>query len=259
MKISDLVVVTRGTRVVFLITLVVSLLAVLAAAIYYRQLNRAEDPRILEARRILNESSELRADEPVTAVFARLDSAAAIFRSLPDYCDSFEPGIIQNNKCSMLLLSAIYDTTLSESGREIMLNMAMQYCDSSISVYERWIMAWGGQDEVQLRAAIEPYMKKDDPAFSGLNYDRILGRRVKSLAAAQIETKRRLSVSFTNKAAIYRHLGDVDSSLIFLNRALELWAGNRTAKSNLSVLMGGKPEKPSLVESLFPPERLKKE
>jgi tetratricopeptide (TPR) repeat protein len=259
MKIRDLFVISRGTRVVFFITLAVSLLAVFAAVVYYSRLNRAEDPRVLEARRLLHESGELSADNQVSAVFARLDSAAAIYRSLPDYRDSFEPGIIQNNKSSMLLLSAIYDTTVTGDGKEMLLKLAMRYCDSSIFIYERWISDWGNLTEEQLKEGIEPFMKRDDPAFAGLDYDRVLGRRVKALAAAQTETKRRLSVSLTNKAAIYRHLGNADSSLLCLNRALELWSANRTAKSNLSVLLGGEPLKPSIVESLFPPERLKKE
>jgi hypothetical protein len=100
-------------------------------------------------------------------------------------------------------------------------------------------------------------MPADDPAFIGYNYDKLVQGRIKNFKNAIIETPRRLSVSYTNKAAIFRHLLLPDSSLIYYRKALELWKENRIAESNLSVLMGGQPVKPSVIKSLFPPDRLK--
>ncbi len=80
-------------------------------------------------------------------------------------------------------------------------------------------------------------MKENDPAFSGYNFKRVFSRRIKNMVAAQIETPRRLSVSLSNKGTIYRHMLKPDSALLYYQQALSLWKDNRTAKSNLSVLM----------------------
>jgi len=49
-----------------------------------------------------------------------------------------------------------------------------------------------------------------------------------------------------------------DSAFVYYQDALSLWKDNRTAESNLSVLLGGEPVKPNLIESLFPPDKNKK-
>ncbi|MFN2313767.1 MAG: tetratricopeptide repeat protein, partial [Bacteroidales bacterium] len=69
---------------------------------------------------------------------------------------------------------------------------------------------------------------------------------------------RRLSVSYTNKATAYRHMMMQDSALVWYDRALALWKDNRTAESNLSVLLGGEPVKPGIIKTLFPPDRKKR-
>jgi hypothetical protein len=102
-------------------------------------------------------------------------------------------------------------------------------------------------------------MKRDDPAFTGLNFDRIISGRIRNIKLAQVETPRRLSVSLTNKGAVYRYILIPDSAVAYYKEALELWPGNITAKSNLSVLMGGQPVEPTFIEKLFPPDRKKKD
>jgi len=96
-------------------------------------------------------------------------------------------------------------------------------------------------------------MHVGDPAFRGYSYNKILSRRGKNIIAARIETSRRLSVSLSNKGIIYRHLLMPDSALVFYQQALLLWKENRSAKSNLSVLMNGDPVKPVLSNLSFLP------
>jgi hypothetical protein len=153
---------------------------------------------------------------------------------------------------------ALYDSTISEFEKNNLLAISMNYCDSSISIYGKWIACWDSLPPEIISDRISPYMKEDNPAFRGYDFEKIFTRRVKNIVAAQIETNRRLSVSLANKGTIYRHMMQMDSSLICYQMALSLWKDNRTAKSNLNVLMGGEPIKPSLIESLFPPDKNKK-
>ncbi len=257
MSLGTLFTISKGTRVVLSITISVSILAVLFAFFYYRNLNKNEDPRIKNARELLVQYEKESVKVGNIEAFTLLDSADSIFRSYPDYVSSFETGLIYNNKCSAMLLMALYDSTVSKTEKTILLDLAMKYCDSSIVVYNRWISAWGSLSSDAIAERIKPYMNKDNPAFYGMNYNRVFARRVKNIATAQIENPRRLSVSLSNRGTIYRHKLMADSALSCYRQALILWKENRTAKSNMSVLMGGEPVKPSLLESLFPPDKNK--
>jgi hypothetical protein len=125
-------------------------------------------------------------------------------------------------------------------------------------VYRRWIDQWGALSPEEIADKTASFMRVDDPAFRGKDFEKIRARRIKNINDARIETPRRLSVSLSNKGTIYRHLLKPDSSLICFREALSLWNDNRIASSNLNVLMGGDPVKPTVIESLFPPDKKSK-
>lgn len=257
MGFRDIFKITRGTKVIITITFSVALAASLFAVFYYSGINRSEDPRILKAREYLLEFDENSGNSYPGEAFPALDSAFRILSSLPDYNNSFEKGVIYNNKCSSLLMKALYDTAISGTEKSTLLDLSLKYCDSSILIYNRWIEEWGILTPQEIAEKLTPLMRNDDPALAH-NFEKIFERRVKNILMAQLETPRRLSVSLTNKGTIYRHLMKPDSSLLLYREALLLWNDNRTAKSNLNVLTGGDPLKPSVIESLFPPDKNRK-
>jgi len=257
MSLGDIFKVTRGTKVILAITFSVFAAAIIFAFFYYRSINRSEDPRIETARRLLTEFEKIPSETEGIEAFHYLDSAFSMFSRLPDYRFSFEAGIIYNNKCSALLMKAIYDSTISLTEKQTLLDLSSRYCDSSIMVYKGWISSWGSLTEEKVRDRISPLMNRNDPAFYARDFNKIFERRVRNIILAQTETPRRLSVSLTNRGTIFRHLSMPDSALYYFNQALSLWKENRTAESNRSVLMGGDPVKPSLIESLFPPDKNK--
>lgn len=246
---------SEGTKVVLAITVIVSFLAVLFAFLYYRNINASQDPRIEKAVKYLSRYDKESAGGDITAAFHLLDSAFVVFSSLPDYTDSFEKGVIYNNKCSNLLLTAMYDSTLGLNEKKTLLDLAGSYCDSSILVYQQWLSEWEKLSVEEILYRLKPVMQKDDPAFKGYNFKKIFNRRIKYITEAQVETPRRLSVSLTNKGTIFRHRLMPDSAAACYGRALDLWKNNRIATSNISVLMGGDPVKPTIIESLFPPDK----
>jgi hypothetical protein len=258
MRFREIFIISKGTKVILMITFSVSILAVVFAFFYYRDINNSEDPRIKMAREFLIQYEKVSGGLNSFEAFPLLDSANAIFRSYPDYESSFEIGLIYNNKCSALLLMAIYDSTVNEPEKSNLLALSMHYCDSSISNYSRWIADWDSLSPGAIADKIRPFIKEDNPVFKGFNFKKVYSRRVKNIITAQIETPRRLSVSLSNKGTIYRHMMKPDSALICYQMALSLWKDNRMAKSNMNVLMGGEPIKPSLIESLFPPDKNKK-
>jgi tetratricopeptide (TPR) repeat protein len=258
MQLKEIFIISKGTKVILAITLSVSLAAILFASFYYRSVNSSEDPRIAGARELMQEFDRASGSLKSIEAFPSLDSAAALFRSIPDYECSFEIGVIYNNKSSALLFMAIYDSTAGANEKSNLLDLSMKYSDSSIMCYTRWREEWGDLSPFEIGEKLRPMMHKDDPAFSRVNFEKVFERRTKNIIAARIETDRRLSVSLTNKGTIYRHMQKQDSALVYYREALELWKDNRTANSNLSVLMGGEPVKPSFIETLFPPDKNKK-
>ena len=155
------------------------------------------------------------------------------------------------------MINAIYSSEIGEEDRVRLLARSMKYCDSSITLYRRWLADWEHLSYEAIAGKLKPFMDENDPAYRGFNFRKIFDRRIKDIITSQYETPRRLSVSYTNKATIYRHMNQPDSALAYNSLALELWEDNRVAKSNLNVLMGGEPVKPKLIESLFPPSRKK--
>ena len=259
MKLRDIFRFSKGTKVVLAITFSVSLLAIAFAFFYYRSINKSEDPRIRKAREFLAEYDKVTGGVDSFNSFHLLDSAYAIFRSLPDYKTSFETGVINNNKCSALLIMAIYDSSITENEKKELLSLSGKYCDSSIANYTAWISDWEGLTPSEVESNLSEFMTKDDPVFESYDFNKVLKRRVRNICSAQIETPRRLSVSLTNKGTIYRHLMKPDSALLFYQEALSLWDQNITAKNNLSVLLGGEPVRATLIQSLFPPDKNKKQ
>ena len=258
MRFKEIFIISKGTKVILSITFSVSFLALLFAFFYYRGINKSEDPRVIRAREYLLKYDKVSETNNDLRSFAFLDSASAIFKQFPDYESSFETGLIYNNKCSALLLMAIYDSTIREAEKNSLLDLAMKYCDSSIAIYERWMTDWESLSSEKIITRMGQFMKEDDPSFNDVNFNKVFSRRVKNIITAQLETPRRLSVSLTNKGTIYRHMLKSDSSLTCYEQALLLWKDNRTAKSNLSVLMGHEPIEPTIIESLFPPDKNKK-
>lgn len=258
MSLQVLTVISPGTRKILAITISVAALAVIFAFFYYRSVNRSADPRVEEARRYMSEYDRVAGGTDSYTWFHLLDSAGLVYQSVPGYRSSWENGVIYNNKCSGLLLMALYDSTLTSPEKKTLLELSVTYCDSSIAVYKQWLDEWEELPEEEVARRVHDEMDENDSAFAGLNFKRISGKRVSDIMLARIETPRRLSVSYTNKATAYRHLMMQDSALVYYDMALALWKDNRTAESNLSVLLGGEPVKPGIIKTLFPPDRKKR-
>ncbi|MCU0458280.1 MAG: hypothetical protein MUE37_04220 [Bacteroidales bacterium] len=259
MGLKDIFVISAGTRKLLVITSSVAVLAILFAVFHYRGVNRSEDPRVAPARQLMARYDKVSGGTDSYDYFCLLDSAAAIYESVPGYEHSWEKGVIFNNRCSGLLVMAIYDSLMNDSLRRSLVDLSMSWCDSSINTYMAWKEEWGSLSEDEVKQKLSSTMHADDPAFTGHNFRTVFGKRVDDVMLAQVEIDRRLSVSYTNKATAYRHLVMQDSAYRYFQEALALWSHNRIAESNLSVLMGGEPVKPGIIESLFPPDRKKRQ
>ena len=183
-----------------------------------------------------------------------LDTIESIFAAVPGYSESYEPGIIYNNRASAYLGTALYSTKDS-SQRSRLLELARENIDTSILIYTRWLDEYGSLSENELEEDVKSHFKENENAFTGLNYRKLIGKRIKDLLLAQKETSRRLSVCYTNLGIILRHQYKQDEAVENYIKAIKLWKENFTARNNFNVLMGKQPEDRSIINQLFPPDK----
>ena len=125
----------------------------------------------------------------------------------------------------------------------------------SIEIYEAWLEQFDLKNKAEVKDLIR------QPFLSGLERYTIeeqeifLEQRAEEIIAAQNETKRRLSVSYTNLGIIYRHREDYEKAAKYYQQAISLWSNNLTAVNNLNILLGRPLEKRNFLERLFPPEK----
>lgn len=249
-----------GTKKVLAIVLTITASIFIGSYFYYGSINKAEDPRILPAKELFQKyDKELESDDYVQSL-AILDKVLAIYRSTPGYENSFETGVLLNDKASIYLVEVeTRILTEEEIGKPVMqqsLAVAADYIEEAIVLYRSWMAEMGSLSEEQIREKISPYFSNDDPAFAEIEAERVREKRVDLILDAQIETPRRISVSLTNLGMINRYLGDLEEARKNYEEAIEIWDRNYTAQDNLAVLMNQPVQKRSIISRLFPPEKI---
>lgn len=233
---------------------ILALVGIAIAWIYYGNINKAVDPRVKEAQVMYGRYNVYASENDFEKVLALLDSIQEVYSAVPHYAKSYELGVMQNNRASVFLTKALADTTLDEI-RQNYFSLAEQHLLESITYYNRWINDFGNMTEEEISAYVDKEFRSD-PLLSGdKNIDAMIRKRVKDIQTAQIETPRRLSVSYSNLGIIKRHENEVEEAVDFYTRAIELWDENHAAKNNLNILFGKPVEKQGLLRKLFPPER----
>lgn len=251
---------SKGTKYILIIMVSISIIAISVAYFYYSGLNNAEDPRIVESKKMLVEFDKrlAKTDYNETLFFPLLDSIEDIFTKVPGYSNSFEMGVVYNDRASAKILIAIYNLTDSMD-KKVMLESAKNDVQKSIEIYQAWIDEFQSLSKEEIKNKISPYFNRNDKAFEGLDFEKILNRRVENIELAKVETPRRLSVSYTNLGIIFRHQLDFDNAIENYEKALKLWKLNPTAKTNINTMLGLPLEDESIIRKLFPPDREKSE
>jgi len=213
--------VTRGTKRLLAAMLIVSLLAIFVAYLYYSDLNKMEDPRIIEAKEMLLKYDNLMKEAKYSKVLPLLDSAEAIFLKTPGYRQSFERGVIYNNRGAVYLSIALTEKDTGSAMTDA-LNKAENHFKKSIEIYKKWIKEYKDVKKEDVKEKIKKYFPKADPAFKNHNINDLITKRVDDIMLARIETPRRMSVVYTNLGIIKRHNTDITNALNYYEKALKL-------------------------------------
>jgi tetratricopeptide (TPR) repeat protein len=251
---KNIFILSKQTKKVILGIAAIVAASFLAAYIYYSGKNNAEDPRIVQTKYIFRQFNGLMEENKFSSALPLLDNIELIFNTVPGYAESYEPGLIYNDRGSAYLSMALY--VIKDSTEKVnLLLKAKENIDSAIAIYERWLDINEALSREELSAKAKPFFPENDQAFTGKNYKRILNKRTDDLVVAKKETPRRLSVCFTNLAIVLRHQYKQNEAVACYIKAIELWKDNYTARNNLNVLMGKPPKERSIINKLFPPDK----
>ncbi|MBN2807362.1 MAG: tetratricopeptide repeat protein, partial [Prolixibacteraceae bacterium] len=229
------------------------------ANLYYNYQNNSVDPRIKEARELYSQYDQFTQSNNFKAIFQLLDSIESIYSHIAYYSQSFEVGVLKNNRAATYLSMAIYfdNNSLSLDGittlsKDTLLTLSENEVMKSIEIYERWLTFYSNLDQNAISAEVGKsfldglgnYAEKDKGRFST--------KRVKEIKEAQFETPRRLSVAYTNLGIIMRHREKYQEAIHCYEKAIELWDRNLAAENNLNTLLGRPLKKRNVLQKIFP-------
>lgn len=248
-----------GIVKVLLSTLLVVFFICIYAVFHYGRINSAEDPRVREARELLLKYEKGIASDQYGTALSILMATDLIYRNTDGYEQSFERGVILNNMASVHLVkletSLLSDVEIDRDAMLESLDTAEKYTLQAIRLYEQWLADMGELTRDKVEQRVRPTFVLGDPALVDVDVENVIQKRVDDIMLAQLETTRRLSVTYTNLGVIERYKGNLERAKICYEKAIGLWDRNYTAKDNLNVLLNQPVNKRSIIDRLFPPER----
>lgn len=245
----------RNTRVLILIMSTLVFLGIAISYFYYRNINESVDPRISEARKLYEKYNQFVQTNSIDSIFYLMDTIESIYSKLSHYENSFETGVLYNNRAAAYLSLALYPERKDSIVFDSLLVKAETEINRSIEIYEDWITLYDSLNEVEIKQIILPVFKEGLEAYSEKQKSKFIDNRIKEIKTAQFETKRRVSVSLTNLGIIYHNRKQYKIAAEYYHKAVELWDQNLTAENNLNILLGQPVRKRNLLQKLFPPKK----
>jgi tetratricopeptide (TPR) repeat protein len=244
----------KGTRIIIVVMVILGAVGLAIAYVHYGNINKAVDPRVRQAHLMYGRYNVYASENKAEMVLALLDSIEDIYLSVPHYKDSYEMGVVHNNRASVFLSRALSDSHVEEI-RQHYFSLAERHLNESLSYYTRWIDLFGDKSEEEITDFVYAEFSADSSLNENKNLDAIIRSRAKEIRTAQLEMPRRMSVSYSNLGIIRRHENKPEEAIHYYIKALELWDQNHVAKNNMNILFGEPIEKQSVLRKLFPPKR----
>ena len=163
--------------------------------------------------------------------------------------------MLYNNRAASFLTKALYTNDIELTVQDSLIGQAEISANKSISIYLQWLEVFQDKSEEEIGKLISANFYSGNENFSENQKTKYLENRIKEIQESQIETQRRLSVSYTNLGIIYRHKLLYEDAANCYKKAIDYWDRNLTAENNLNILLGRPIKKRSFIQKLFPPDR----
>ncbi len=252
--------INKKTRAFILGMIALSFIVITFSYFYYKNINSSKDPRVTSARELYEKYNNYAAQNDFVNVFALLDSVEYIYHNVNHFAESFEVGVLYNNRSAAYLTMAIYENAPEAYmllSKDSLLQLAQESVLKSISIYENWLEIYNGKNSNEIINILDNDYLIGLEKYTEKEINHFVNNRVKEIETAQYETERRLSVAYTNLGIIYRHKEQYEQTIESYQKAIELWDQNLTAENNLNILLGKPLKKRNLIQKLFPPKRKK--
>ena len=247
----------KSIRPLIIVLCVIALIVIVVSRSYYSAENSSQDPRIVPAREMYEKYNHFADNQQYDSIFKLMDAIEGIYASLDHYKDSYETGVLYNNRAAAWLTRVISDQSTDSLIRDSLLNLANHALRSGIRIYETWQDQYNNKEADEIRNGIRDDFMTGLESYTPEERERFLQTRVSEISEAQTEIDRRLSVTYTNLGIVYRHRQQYDSAMGCYEKALDLWDRNLTAENNMNSLLGLPQKKRNFIERMFPPERIR--
>ncbi|MCF8380276.1 MAG: tetratricopeptide repeat protein [Bacteroidales bacterium] len=245
----------KNTIALLVIMGAIAFCGLLITYIYYKNINDSVDPRILEARTLYEKYNGYAQENEYEAIFSLMDSIESIYHANLHYKDSYETGVLHNNRAAAYLTMALYSTDIDSLTQDSLFDLAEISANNSIEIYLNWLELYQHKTIQEIQTLITNDFYVGLEKYDAHKKAKFLKSRLKEIIDSQKETERRLSVSYTNLGIIYRHKLNYEMAANSYLKALELWENNLTAENNLNALLGRAQKKRTMLQKLFPPEK----
>lgn len=246
----------KKTRTLIALMSVLVILAIVFSKWYYKNQNESVDPRIVLARGLYENYNRYAERNNLDSIFFLMDTIESLYKSVTHYSESFEVGVLYNNRAAAWLTIALFSELRDSIERDSMVALAENAIWNSIQIYTNWETSYNGLSENEVRKVIEQNFYTGLEKYPVKDKEKYLQTRTSEILDAETEIPRRLSVSYTNLGIVHRYRQQYDSAALSYQKALELWDRNLTAENNLNILLGRPQKKRNLIQRMFPPDRL---
>lgn len=232
---------------------IISALVLISLAIsfyYYKITNQSIDPRIIGARNLYKKYNAFAQQKKFDSVFWLMDTVEMIYEQVDHYKESYEIGVLYNNRATSYLTQA-HDLEYIEKSslkKDSLMDLAEIAVKKSIEYYSLWLDLYQDRSIVEIKTMISNDFSKGLENYTKNQNYKYLQNRAKELVEAQTETQGRVSVSYTNLGIVYQHKEKFKEAAKNYTIALEFWNKNFTAENNLKLLLGRPLKKGSIIE-----------
>ena len=116
--------VSNRTRALIAIMCALVLSAIVISHFYYKSVNDSVDPRIVEARKLYEKYNLYTQRNELKAVFWLMDSIEQIYASYPHYKNSYEVGVLYNNRAAAYLTLGLFADSILSGARDSLFILA---------------------------------------------------------------------------------------------------------------------------------------
>jgi len=252
----------RATGALIAIMIALVVVGYIIAKVYYSTINKSVDPRVVPARELYAGYGDYAREGNYYNILDLLDSVESIYESYPHYSNSYEIGVINNNRAAAIITISLFSDSIPEEYNpfieipsDSLLTIAELNINKAIGLYNNWLGKYRDKSEEEIIQLIEPEfvigMDNTEPDL----IRRYMEARAEEITESVGETERRLSVCYTNLGVIKRQRKEYKEAIQYYEKALELWSRNLSAENNLNALLGRPIRKRNLIQKLFPPEK----